>query len=102
MIRASTDQGNQLQGNFTRVKRTLPRACWVPLSRKLDFQHPVFLAFKHLQRVSNKELCKSSSPAKGVSLAKWSGRHRAKVPPLLSVPTQTANLHLLLAFALAK
>lgn len=100
MIRASTDQGNKLQGNFTRVRRTLPRDCWIPLSRKLDSQHPIFLAFKCLQRVSNKELCKLSSPAEGGSLAKRSGRHWAKVPPSLSVPTQLANLHLLLAFAL--
>lgn len=61
----TTDEAKKLRDNFTRVRKTLSSDLWDSSKQKVtDFQQPIFLAFKHLQRVSGTELCKRSSSAK--------------------------------------
>lgn len=90
----TTDEAKKLGGNFTRVRKTLSSDLWDSSEQKVtDFQQPFFLAFKHLQRVSDTELCKRSSSAKVGKLSQVE-RTVSGESAILSVPTQPAKLYL--------
>lgn len=91
---STTDEAKKLGDNFTRVRKTLSSDLWDSSEQKVtDFQQPFFLAFKHLQRVSDTELCKRSSSAEVGKLSQVA-RTVSGESAILSVPTQPANLYL--------